>query len=164
MRLWKSEAIDVEPTCIYMQVQYINARWRHLRILFKPAFGLAFLCNFEVSLHPFFNHEIIFAKYSGRTLLMLKIFMYAFPTMVLILGSYLLLYKDSVSQVLSLESHRIIIMFSITYYLLAILGFILVLKNLETMAYIWIFATVLFTFFMVFVFYMIYSQNLKHKK
>ena len=90
--------------------------------------------------------------------------MYAFPTMVLILGSYLLLYKDSVSQVLSLESHRIIIMFSITYYLLAILGFVLVLKNLEIMAYIWIFATVLFTFFMVFVFYMIYSQNLKHKK
>ena len=90
--------------------------------------------------------------------------MYAFPTMVLILGSYLLLYKDSVSQVLGLESHRIIIMFSITYYLLAILGFVLVLKNLETMAYIWIFATVLFTFFMVFVFYMIYSQNLKHKK
>ncbi|MGX7092769.1 hypothetical protein [Hutsoniella sourekii] len=85
---------------------------------------------------------------------MLNILILAFPTILVILASYLLLYRQSLMNLLKIKSSKAIISFAITYYILAILGFFLILNQIINGILIWLLACVLFTLLMIFVFYL----------
>ncbi|MGX7106748.1 hypothetical protein ACWOBE_03005 [Hutsoniella sourekii] len=85
---------------------------------------------------------------------MLNILILAFPTILVILASYLLLYRQSLMKLLEIKSSKAIISFAITYYILAILGFFLILNQIINGILIWLLACVLFTLLMIFLFYL----------
>ena len=90
---------------------------------------------------------------------MLQILFFAFPTMVLLIGVYLLLYQQILKDILKLESSKSIIAFAVTYFALAIVGFFSVLNGYETFTLGWILFILIFTGFMVYLFLMIYKIN-----
>lgn len=90
---------------------------------------------------------------------MLQILFFAFPTMVLLIGVYLLLYQQILKDILKLESSKSIIAFAVTYFALSILGFFSVLNRYETFTIIWIIFILIFTGFMVYLFSVIHKIN-----
>lgn len=83
---------------------------------------------------------------------MVNILFTALPTMVLIIGAYILIYKDILKKIAGVSSSKGIIMIGLAYFALAILGFFLILNNLTILVAIWIGFIVLFTGGLVYLF------------
>ncbi len=88
MKLWMSRPINVEPTCIYLQVQYIYVHRRHHRILFKPTLGLAFLIG----------------KIEPEVSFMLKLALFLFALLLGFIGIFVLIKASSLQQLFSLKN------------------------------------------------------------
>lgn len=84
---------------------------------------------------------------------MLNILFTALPTMVLIIGAYILLYKDTLQKALAVTSSKGIIMCGITYFVLSILGFFIILNQYTLLIYLWLAFVILFTFALIYLFY-----------
>ncbi|UUX34219.1 hypothetical protein [Fundicoccus culcitae] len=84
---------------------------------------------------------------------MLEILFYAFPSMMIIIALYLFMYRDSLVKLMTLDDSKLIKVFSLTYFLMSILGFVLVLNQLDTWVIIWIILSLILTSIMLFTFY-----------
>lgn len=84
---------------------------------------------------------------------MLKILFTALPTMVLIIGAYILLYKDTLQKAIAVKSSKGIIMCGITYFILSVLGFFTILNQYILLTYIWLAFVILFTLTLIYLFY-----------
>ena len=91
--------------------------------------------------------------------MLFTILIYAFPAMFMILGAYLLLFRQTLIQVFGDYSNKVIISFSILLFLIGILGFVLVINNFIDYMLIWMLAALIVVFFMVFVFYWLFRTN-----
>ncbi|MBG9978272.1 hypothetical protein [Ruoffia tabacinasalis] len=91
--------------------------------------------------------------------MLFTILIYAFPAMFMILGAYLLLFRQTLIQVFGDYSNKVIISFSILLFLIGILGFVLVINNFIDYMLIWMLAALIVVFFMVFVFYWLFRAN-----
>lgn len=92
---------------------------------------------------------------------MLNILLYAFPTMVLLIGLYLLLFQQSLQLLLKIDSAKPILAFALTYFALSFLGFFIILNGNMTYTLIWIIVILIFTTLMVFLFAKIFDINNK---
>lgn len=86
---------------------------------------------------------------------MLQILMYAFPSMMMILAIYLFFYRKYLVQMFKLERPRLINLLALTFFLMAVLGFILNLFSSITFVYIWMILSLLMIGFLTFIIYYI---------
>lgn len=89
---------------------------------------------------------------------MLQILMYAFPSMMMIVAVYLFFYRKALVKLLKLEYPRLINLLALTFFLMAILGFILNLFSFTIFVYIWMVLALLMIGFLAFIFYYILKQ------
>ncbi|MBG9982070.1 hypothetical protein HZY86_02980 [Aerococcaceae bacterium DSM 111020] len=92
---------------------------------------------------------------------MLQFILYAFPVMVLLIGAYLLIYQNTLKNVLKIETAKPILAFAVTYIILSILGFFILFYQLKVVTIIWILVVLTFTSIMTFLFFKIYDINHK---
>lgn len=84
---------------------------------------------------------------------MLDILFYAFPSMMMIIALYLFIYRHSLVTLLKIDKPTLINAFSMSYLLMSILGFVLVLNQLDFWVIVWIAVSLILTTLMLFSFY-----------
>lgn len=77
--------------------------------------------------------------------MILQVLMYAFPSMMIIIAAYLYIYRASLIEILNLTNPRLIKLFSLTFLLMGLLGFVLNLVAVMTFVYIWMVVSLILT-------------------
>ncbi|MRI81443.1 hypothetical protein GIY11_05375 [Aerococcaceae bacterium DSM 109653] len=85
--------------------------------------------------------------------MILQVLMYAFPSMMIIISAYLYIYRNSLIELLNLNNPRLIKLFSLTFLLMGLLGFVLNLIGVMTFIYIWMIVSLLLTGILSFMMY-----------
>lgn len=85
--------------------------------------------------------------------MILQVLMYAFPSMMIIISAYLYIYRISLIELLNLNNSRLIKLFSLTFLLMGLLGFVLNLIGIMTFIYIWMIISLLLTGILSFMMY-----------
>lgn len=85
--------------------------------------------------------------------MILQVLMYAFPSMMIIISAYLYIYRNSLIVLLNLNNPRLIKLFSLTFLLMGLLGFVLNLIGVMTFIYIWMIVSLLLTGILSFMMY-----------
>jgi len=85
--------------------------------------------------------------------MILQVLMYAFPSMMIIISAYLYIYRISLIEFLNLNNSRLIKLFSLTFLLMGLLGFVLNLIGIMTFIYIWMIISLLLTGILSFMMY-----------
>lgn len=85
--------------------------------------------------------------------MILQVLMYAFPSMMIIISAYLYIYRISLIELLNLNNSRLIKLFSLTFLLMGLLGFVLNLIGIMTFIYIWMIVSLLLTGILSFMMY-----------
>jgi len=85
--------------------------------------------------------------------MILQVLMYAFPSMMIVISAYLYIYRISLIELLNLNNSRLIKLFSLTFLLMGLLGFVLNLIGIMTFIYIWMIISLLLTGILSFMMY-----------
>mgnify|MGYP001323070412 CR=1 FL=1 len=85
--------------------------------------------------------------------MILQVLMYAFPSMMIIISAYLYIYRNSLIELLNLNNPRLIKLFSLTFLMMGLLGFVLNLIGVMTFIYIWMIVSLLLTGILSFMMY-----------
>ncbi|MCR8969106.1 hypothetical protein [Facklamia sp. 7083-14-GEN3] len=70
--------------------------------------------------------------------IMLQALLYAFPSILVILALYIFYFRHSLQKLLKLQDLRIFNLIALTFFLLAILGFVLIYLQLKVWSLIWL--------------------------
>ncbi|MRJ47505.1 hypothetical protein GF867_08005 [Aerococcaceae bacterium DSM 109652] len=73
--------------------------------------------------------------------------------MMIIISAYLYIYRNSLIELLNLNNPRLIKLFSLTFLLMGLLGFVLNLIGVMTFIYIWMIVSLLLTGILSFMMY-----------
>lgn len=81
---------------------------------------------------------------------MLNLLINLMPTMCIILAGYIIIFARSLQKFLGLKRQREIIAIGVTYFLLAILGFLLIYQQIQIGIPIWLILVILLTLALIY--------------
>lgn len=93
--------------------------------------------------------------------MLFNIFMYTFPAVMMILGAFILLYRTILVNVLGESVNKLIFIISIMFFIVGILGFVLVFNALIDFFLIWLLFAIVILGGMAFLFYYLYRNRPK---